>query len=79
MRDTHMLAEIAKIIAPRAMDDLGDRHMDIRLAKPIHDGRAGDRNPRFPPDRIRDHRYNMKRVIHSVAPMGDLSRGGDFF
>jgi hypothetical protein len=37
MRDAHMLAEIGKIVATRAVGDLGDRHMNIRLAKPIRD------------------------------------------
>jgi hypothetical protein len=56
MRDAHMLAEIGKIVATRAVGDLGDRHMNIPLAKPIHDSRAGEINPRCPPDRIRNHR-----------------------
>jgi hypothetical protein len=64
MRDAHMLAEIGTIVATRAVGDLGDRHMNIRVAKPVYDSRAGEINPRCPPDRIRNRRYNMKRVIH---------------
>jgi hypothetical protein len=30
MRDAHMLAEIGRIVATRAVGDLGDRHMNIR-------------------------------------------------
>jgi hypothetical protein len=33
MRDAHMLAEIGTIVATRAVGDLGDRHMNIRVAK----------------------------------------------
>jgi hypothetical protein len=59
-----MLAEIGKIVAPRAVGGLDDRHMNIRLAKLIRDDRAADSNPRFPADRIRNHRCHMKRIIH---------------
>lgn len=30
MRDAHMLAEIDRIVAARAVGDIGDRHMNIR-------------------------------------------------
>jgi hypothetical protein len=79
MCDAHMPAEIGKIVAPRAVRDLGDSHMNIRLAKPIHDGRAGNSDPRFPPDWIRNHRYDMKRVIRPIAPMVNGPGGGDFY
>jgi len=62
IRDAHMLAEIGKIIAARAVGDLDDRHMNIRLSKPVHDGRAAEEDAGFLPNRISHRGDNMQSI-----------------
>jgi hypothetical protein len=50
MGDTRRLAEIGKIVATLAVGGLDNRHMNIRLAKPIRDRRAGEQDAGFPPN-----------------------------
>ncbi len=52
MRDARRVTDIGKIVTPRAMGCLNNRHMNIWLAKPIRDRLAGEEDTRFPSNRV---------------------------